>query len=115
MASSPIQQIINSVRLTGSAAALYTAPGGFTAQVMKLTVANSDTSAHTYTLYLVPSGGSATAATVITPLAGILPNATVNDPNIYGQVLNAGDAIWGLADAPSVLTVFASGLLSAAT
>lgn len=114
--ASPIQQIISSVQLGSSASsALYTCPGGFTVQIMKLTVSNPDASAHTYTLYLVPSGGSASAATTITPSQGILSGATFNDPNIYGQVLNQGDSIWAYADTAAKISMFASGLLSASS
>lgn len=107
-----IIQIVNSVQLTGSAALLYTSPAGVWTQIMKLSAKNTDTSVRVITLYLVPSGGSALTATIITGPQGIFVGATFNDPNVYGQVLNPGDALWGFADVTAKVNVFASGLLS---
>ena len=59
----------------------------------------------------MPSGGSAGTGNTSTPDKAILAGGSYNGQNEYGQVLNPGDALWGLADAGSVLNVFASGLL----
>src|ERR1700689_2692924 len=106
--SSPTLEIVNSVVLTGSAAVLYTSPIGTWTQIMALTAANIDTATHVATFYIVPSGGSAGTTNISTDAQAILPGANYNGRNEYGQVLNPGDALWGKADAGSVVNVFAS-------
>ena len=107
--ASPFQQIVKSVTLTGSAAALYTSPLGTWTQINKLTCCNTDTASHTVTLYIVPSGGSSGATNVTTSAQAVSPGQTWNSPNEYGQVLNPGDAIWGFADTAAHVTILASG------
>jgi hypothetical protein len=107
--ASPVLQIIPSQQLTGSAAALYTSPLWTWTQINRLTCCNTDAATHAVTLYLVPSGGSDTAATTSTSAQAISPGQTWNSPNEYGQVLNPGDAIWGFADTTATVTIFASG------
>lgn len=110
--ASPLQQIVKSVALTGTAALLYTSPAGVWTQIVALTATNIDASSHTITLNIVPSGGSAGTGNVTTPALGLLAGTSYNGRNECGQILGPGDALWGAADAPSVVNVFASGLLS---
>lgn len=109
---SPIQQIIPSVQLPSSAAALYTSTGLWT-QILALRCVNTDASVRTISLYVVPSGGSASAATASTLSFALLANGGgYNGANEYGLVLNPGDAIWGVADLAAKVNIMASGLVS---
>lgn len=109
--ASILQGLINT-QLTGAPALLYEADQGVAVQVLSFTATNMDVGSHTVTFYLVPSGAAPTTAYIITPSKTILSLDTFNDPNLYGKVLNSLDSIWGVADAPSVVNIFAAGLLS---
>jgi hypothetical protein len=95
----------------------YTAPAyavgspyaaGATALVRRIIVANPTAAAVTYTLYLVPSGGTAGAANVIFPATSI----AAGQVQIFDleQDLYPGDFMADLASVAASLTVTASGV-----
>lgn len=94
---------------TGSAADYFTA-GGTGVRIDFLSVVNSDSAAHTVSIWLVPSGGSLGNSNVSTLNKTVQPGQTWNSPNELGAVLGAGDTIWAMASAASVLNIFASGV-----
>ena len=106
-----VSEIVESQQLPNSAAALCTAAAKTTIQVSKVVVSNPTGSPATYTLYVVPSGGSTGNSTTITPPQSVAAGAAYNDPNVPGLVLNAGDALWGVASAATTLTIAASGVI----
>lgn len=109
---SPIIQIINSVQLSSSAAALYTSTGLWT-QILALRCVNTDTVARTISLYIVAAGGPASAANASTLSLALLANGGgYNGANEYGLVLNPGDSIWGVADVAAKVNIMASGLVN---
>lgn len=108
--TSPVKQIIENQQLTGSAAMLYTSPAGVWTQITSLGAVNVDTAVHSVTIYIVPNGGTAGAATLSTSAFALLPGQNYNGQNEYGMVLNPSDAIWALADSPAVVNIQASGL-----
>ena len=108
--ASQIKQIIETQQLGGSAALLYQSPAFTTTQITALTATNTDSVTHAITLYIVPSGGTATASTLSTAARPILAGGNYSGQNEYGQVLNPGDSIWGLADTAAKVNVMASGL-----
>jgi len=110
--TSPVQEIITSIQLANAAAALFTSPAGTWTQIIKLTFTNTDTVTRVVTVHIVPAGAGAGAANKSTILKAILPNDTWNSPNEYGIVLNPGDAIYGFADAASVVNCFGAGILA---
>jgi len=112
MATSPVQQIINSIQLANATASLYQAPIGTWVQILSLKATNVDTVVHTVTFQIVPSSGTGTAANTSTKTLAILPGNTYLGNNEYGLVLNPGDSIWGFADTAAVVNCFASGLLT---
>lgn len=89
---------------------LYTSPTGVWTQIVALGVINTDTAVQSVTIYIVPNGGSAGAATLSTSAFALLPGQNYNGQNEYGMVLNPNDAIWALASSPSVVNIQASGL-----
>ena len=110
--TSPVQQIIATQQLTGSAVNFYASPAGVWTQIIALGAVNVDTAVHSVTIYIVPTGGSAGAGTTTTKAFTLLPNQNYNGQNEYGMVLNPGDSIWALADTTSVVNILASGLLN---
>lgn len=112
MATSVVQEIVNSVQLTSSSATLYTAPAGTWVQILRLVATNVDTASHQITFQLVPSGGSAGTVNKTTDALVVLPHSNYPGYNEYGLVLNPGDKLAGFAESGSVVNVFASGLLT---
>lgn len=110
----PNSQVIRTPRvafhdfLTGSAATLATAPtptnaptgSSFATSLLKsLVLCNTDSSARTVTLYIIPSGGSANDKYCIAKDLSIAAKTThefINPDNT--MPLNAGEFIQGLAD-----------------
>ena len=94
--------------LTGAAATLYTAPSPTnlptgssvgTALLKSLVITNTDSSARTYTLYVIPSGGSAADKYCIAKDESIA--AKTKYEFVYPDdsfPINAGEFIQGLAD-----------------
>lgn len=95
----------------------YTAPGyasgspyaaGPTALVRRMIVCNPTAAAVTYTLYLVPSGGTAAAANALCSAVSIAAGQSqIFD---WEQDLNPGDFLADLASAAASLTVTVSGV-----
>lgn len=75
----------------------------------KYTVTNTTAGPVTYTVNLVTSGGSHTAANTIISARAIAAGECYTCPELVGQVLNAGDFISTLAGAATSLTHRASG------
>ena len=106
-----VTQIVEPQLLTGSAATLFTASAKTNVQISKVTIANPTGTPYTYTLYVVPSGGSAGASNTITSAQSVAAGTTYNDPNVPGLVLNPGDFISGFASTTSELVIAISGVI----
>lgn len=104
-------RLVGPKQLTAAVVTEYTVPGSAMVRIDKASFTNTDTAAHTVSIFLVPSAGAAGASNEITVVKTILPGATWNCPDIVGQVLNAGDFIAMQADAPTVLTAMVSGTI----
>jgi len=89
-------KLVAGSQLTGSAATYYTAPSLTTAVVKAMTLANTTGGAVACTVYLVPSGGSATAANTIISGRSVAAGETYNCPEAVNQVLPAGATIQAL-------------------
>ena len=109
--SSPILQLANTQLPTG-AALLYASPTGVWTELIKVLLVNTDTAAHTATLYVVPRGAAAATANLTTDGQAILAGQSWPSPNEPGLVLNPGDAIWGLADTGAKVNCLVSGVLT---
>jgi hypothetical protein len=99
--------------LTGSAATLYTAPvktrstgtPGATAKLMGINFCNTDSSARTVTLYLIASGGTASAANTVMAAVSIAAGGNYSFPcPTDGIPLASGEFIQGLASVTAVVT-----------
>lgn len=96
-----------------SATTLYTAPAGQTVIIDQFSVANNDSSAHTISVYIIASGGSAAATNLVVdalsfPAVGTA-GSSGNLSMLQNQILNPGDQISVLGSSASVLVVRASG------
>lgn len=106
MASTPLR--LATGQLPSSSAALYTSTNLKT-QVIAATLINPTAGALTYSIWLVPSAGSATDATVVYDTVSIAAGETVALTDLVGHMLNSGDAIHGVASSATSLTYHLSG------
>jgi hypothetical protein len=104
-----IAQLVSPQQLTNATATYYTSTNIKT-RIDKLTVSNPTSSAATVTIYLVPSGGSASDATTISKTKTVNAGETWNSPDVVGLVLNAGGTIQAVASANTTLTIAAAGV-----
>lgn len=113
----PIPKQLYQGTLTASTTTLYTAPAVPTvansvalnpkARVTQIRVCNTDSSSRTFTLYLVPSGGTAGATNTIHSAVTIAASTDY----IYEvcDILEAGGTIQGKASVTSVVCLTISG------
>lgn len=99
-------------QLAGSAGTIYTAPTTTTpqphrARIRHIVIANTDSSARTFTLYVVESGGSAADNRALFKSVSIAANTTYDYP--VDIVLEAGDTVQGLSDSANKVTYYLSG------
>lgn len=101
--------LIETQLLTNAAVTLYTSVAKTI--IDKLTVCNTSGGAVTVTIYIVPSGGSVGASSLIVATFSIAANTTVDMTQIQNQILEAGDFIAALASSTTVMTIRAAGRL----
>lgn len=101
--------LINSKNAASSATTEYTTPVGTRTIVDSFTATNTDASARTLSVYLVPSGGSAGASNLIIKELSIAAGETKEVTSLQKQILAAGDVISVLASVASVVVIRASG------
>lgn len=92
-----------------SATTEYTAPVSTRTIIDKFTATNTDASAVTLTVYLVPSGGTAGGSNIIISAKSIATGVTSDLTELQNQILNAGDFISVLASTGSKMVIRASG------
>lgn len=95
---------VDPVQLTASATTIYVCPANTSAKVLKCTACNSTTDVPTFTVYKVPSGGSAGTDRLLINGRTIGSQQTDSCPEVVNQALNAGDSIAALASTSSEVT-----------
>lgn len=100
------RRLIEGSQLTGSAATYYTAPANTKVRLRKVTLCNTTGGAVLVTVYLIPSGGSATAANTLWSAKSMASGETRECYEASGHVLEAGDFIQALG---LNVTIAASG------
>lgn len=104
------KNIIAGTQLTASAATYYAVPANTRCIVQKMTFANTTGTARTVTVYLIPSGGTASASNTVVTTHTVPANSEwICDP-VQGHTLEAGAFIQALADGAAAVTIYASGL-----
>lgn len=78
--------------------------------VKKLTFCNTTAGALTFTVHLVPSGGTASATNMIGSVQPIAANETIDFFQAQGQTLQAGATIQALASAATSISITGSVL-----
>jgi hypothetical protein len=102
-----------STQITNAAATYITAAAALKTVITRARVTNSDASvAYTFTLYRVPSGGSALAGNILVNARSVPVGGSDLVPELNGMVLNAGDTIQALASTTLKLNFTASGFTS---
>lgn len=110
-----IKQLVAPQFLATGDAVYYTSPAaatGVTATTAKISRAvfiNTDSSAHTVTVALVPAGGSVTAGNTVLTAISIPANQTYTSPELAGAVLPAGTTLHALAS-NALVSIMVSGL-----
>jgi hypothetical protein len=94
--------------LTTSAASVCTAPGNTQTNITAATAFNSSAGAVKMTVYRVSSGGSAATSNLIAEKT-LATREAYSCPELLGQTLEPGAAIWALADAASAINIHISG------
>lgn len=92
----------------GSIGSLYTAPAATRTVIRQAALCNTTAGALTVDVYLVPSGGSATASNQALKSFSVAAETTVEPPGIVGQVIEAGGSLRAQASGAG-LTCIASG------
>lgn len=92
--------------VTASTVTVYTVPTLTRTMVKDIDICNTTAGGLTFTLYLVPSGGSPSASNALFSSLAVAANTTIQWTGV--QVLNAGDTIRVLGSALG-LTVNISG------
>lgn len=91
---------------TGAGTLLYTVPTQYRTEVVDINVCNTTSGALSFSLHLVPVGGSVTTSNMLFPAVSIPANSMIQWNG--NQVLNAGDFIQGIGSG-SGCTVNISG------
>jgi hypothetical protein len=102
--------LVEGEQLGASVAVLYTVPASTTSIVKKLTVTNTSASAVTVTIYLVPKGGTPSAANCVTSGQAIAPGAVYEAFEAENQALATGDTLQAFASAAASVSLRASGM-----
>lgn len=104
------KRLIAGSQLTTSAATYYTAPALTTTIIRKLSFTNTSGGAVTVTVYLITSGGSASASNTIVSARSLAAGETWSCADAEGQVLEPAGFIQALASAGTSITVIGSGI-----
>jgi hypothetical protein len=86
---------------------LFTVNAGFQYTLNDIEICNTSSSPQTFTIYLVPSGGTASAANALFYNASIPANTTVQWTG--SQILGAGASMQAVASATSVSIMVSAG------
>lgn len=103
------KRIVDGSQLTTSAATYYTSTGVKT-RIDAMALTNTTASAATATVYLVPSGGSASASNCVLSAKSINAGDTYIVPGAIAQWLEAGGTLQALASANTTISIVASGV-----
>lgn len=98
------KQLCQSV-LTGTAAAVYTAPAGTTTAIHQVTAWNPGASVVQLKLYIVPAAGAAADATTVWS-TNVPAGAPAQIPQVIGHKLQAGQQLYAVGTG---LTLTVSG------
>lgn len=90
-------------------AGVYTVPAGFRTIIDKFTVTNIDSSTHTITVNIVPSGQSVGNQNTITSAFTIAVGTAVELTELHNHILATGDVVSVTGSIANKLVIRASG------
>lgn len=96
--------------ITTGAAAYYTAASAVKARIDAFTVTNYSGTAATFSVWLVPTGGSADDTNIIVKARSIAAGASGRVLEAIGQWIEGGGTIQMLASDGSAITIAVSGV-----
>lgn len=102
------KKLANPILLTTSPQAFYTVPASRSTIVTVLTLSNSSSGSVDVSVNLVPSGDIPQLSNALISSARMDANQVANFN--FGQILNAGDAVYASASVPNVITMHGSGI-----
>jgi len=109
-----LKNIIDGVQLTNAVATYYTTPDNTRCELRKLSFTNTSAAAVTVTVYIVPSGGTASDANTIKKTKALAPagfgSDTWNCIEALGHCLNAGETVQAVCSANTSVSVRCTGL-----
>jgi hypothetical protein len=106
------KKLVPGALLTAATAIYYTVSPGTHAFIHKLTITNTSAGVVTFSLYLVPAGGFASAANMVTSAKSLTAGQTYEAYEALNHYLAEGDMIQGFASVAGVLALRASGIES---
>jgi len=104
-----IAQLIAPQHIAASATTYYTATR-VKARIDEFTLTNTDTAAQTVTVYLIASGGSASASNTIISAKSIQPGECYIASEMVGKSMPSGSFIQALCSTASKVVIEASGI-----
>ena len=96
--------------MTTAVETLYTVQAGYQMTVSEIDICNTAGSAGTFTLYFVPSGGTAGISNSLFAAQSVAANTTFQSKG--AMVLNAGDTIQSLASDTTMTVMITGGISS---
>ena len=87
----------------------YTVPASTKTIIDKFTFTNTDASARTVSVNIIPSGGAVGASNLILSAVSIAAGAVFDSAEMRNQILSTGDVISVKASAAGVVVIRASG------
>lgn len=103
------KRLIDGSQVAATATTYYPVPANTKTTISAMTAVNTTGTARTLTVYLVPSGSSASASNTILTEKTIPARGTYNVMEAIGQTMEASGSIQALADSAGAVTLIASG------
>lgn len=104
-----LKVLVPSVQMGGAPVKQYTAPIGTKVIIDKATVTNFDTANRTFSVHLVPSGGTEQTTNLVIDARAVSPEETYLCPELVGQILAPGDFISTFASSATGMSIRISG------
>lgn len=99
--------VVQDVLLDDSPGVLYQAPANTRARFTSVTLCNTDSVARAVSIHLVKAGGGPGPENQVVKAYSMAAGESWTCPHL-NHVLNAGDSLQAFADAPGVVSVYAS-------
>ena len=96
---------LDPVQLGITDAELLASPANTKIKITKCTACNDTTTIPTFSINKVPSGGSVGDDNLLINTKALGSRETYECPEVVGQILNASDALYGIASVASQITL----------